>query len=170
MIDWAVIAAIAALGAVTMSTPVADSARLSVKLRQRREHARTIERMLRAAGFDDRAVKAAIVNAIRESGLNPLAIGDSGHSVGLFQLSDWGAGKGMTVAARQNPVTNIQTIIDRELKSSSVFGKAFRAVASNPASSAEDVAAAFTVYVERPMDKAGEALKSRSIVRSLWGA
>ncbi len=46
-----------------------------------------------------------------ESGLDPLIIGDSGHSVGAYQLHDEGAGAGMSVEARQNPDTNIRKAI-----------------------------------------------------------
>lgn len=41
-----------------------------------------------------------------ESGLNPNAIGDGGHSVGLFQFNDLGAGKGMSRAQRMDPMFN----------------------------------------------------------------
>lgn len=42
---------------------------------------------------------------LSESGGNPSAIGDSGHSVGLFQLHDQGYGHGMG-DARFDPLTN----------------------------------------------------------------
>lgn len=55
---------------------------------------------------------AAVVNAYAESRLNPMAIGDNGASVGLFQLHEKGAGKGMTVAQRQDPAQNAARIFD----------------------------------------------------------
>lgn len=58
---------------------------------------------------------AAVVNARAESDLSNQAIGDNGHSVGLFQLSDLGAGRGMSVAERKDPRVNVRTII-RETK------------------------------------------------------
>jgi hypothetical protein len=42
---------------------------------------------------------------------NPAAAGDSGHSVGLFQLHDAGQGTGMSVAERSDPETNIRKAI-----------------------------------------------------------
>lgn len=54
---------------------------------------------------------AACANAYAESRLDPMAVGDSGHSIGLFQCYDQGAGKGYTVEQRQDPVTNCAIII-----------------------------------------------------------
>lgn len=45
----------------------------------------------------------------QESGFNPTVIGDNGHSVGLMQLHDQGAGAGMSVAERQNIDINLGT-------------------------------------------------------------
>lgn len=46
-----------------------------------------------------------IVNATvkAESGMNPNAMGDNGHSIGLFQMHDQGAGAGMSAADRADP-------------------------------------------------------------------
>jgi hypothetical protein len=51
-----------------------------------------------AAGGDP---ALALAVARQESGLNPQARGDSGHSVGLFQENDQGAGYGLTDEDRQ---------------------------------------------------------------------
>lgn len=48
----------------------------------------------------------ALALAKAESSLNPNAIGDNGHSVGLFQLHDQGQGAGQSVAQRQDPRHN----------------------------------------------------------------
>lgn len=55
------------------------------------------------------SVPAALPAAIAhwESGFNPNAIGDAGHSIGLMQLHDQGAGYGWTIAQRRDPATNI---------------------------------------------------------------
>lgn len=58
--------------------------------------------------------KLAVAIMLQESGGNPDAIGDNGHSVGLFQLNDQGEGAGMTVQAREDPATNA-TIALREV-------------------------------------------------------
>jgi hypothetical protein len=62
-----------------------------------------------AAGFHWLAIPA-VVNAYAESRLNPLASGDGGHSIGLFQLHDAGAGAGMSLAARLDPAQNAARI------------------------------------------------------------
>lgn len=47
-----------------------------------------------------------------ESGGNPNVIGDSGHSVGLFQLnSAGGSGTGLSVAQREDPVTQFNVMV-----------------------------------------------------------
>lgn len=57
-----------------------------------------------AAIAADRDVPRELVLAVilQESGGDPDAIGDDGHSVGLMQLHDRGEGSGMTVEDRQN--------------------------------------------------------------------
>lgn len=62
-----------------------------------------ITRVANELGVDP---KLALAIAKQESGLDPMAIGDGGHSVGLFQLNDQGEGAGMSVADRQNAETN----------------------------------------------------------------
>lgn len=54
----------------------------------------------------ERELVTALVEA--ESGWNPNAVGDSGHSVGLGQLHDQGAGAGMSVEDRKNPDINLR--------------------------------------------------------------
>lgn len=49
---------------------------------------------------------ALVVNAWHESRLDPMAIGDNGDSVGLYQLNRKGGGSGMTVAERQDVTTS----------------------------------------------------------------
>src|SRR4029450_13161498 len=48
----------------------------------------------------------------QESGGDPRAVGDHGHSVGLFQLHDQGMGAGLSVADRQNPGLNAAVALD----------------------------------------------------------
>lgn len=51
-------------------------------------------------------VPACVANAYAESRLDPMAIGDGGRSVGLFQLNVNGGGSGMTTEERQDPRRN----------------------------------------------------------------
>lgn len=53
-----------------------------------------------------RFILAAQIN--QESGWDPFAVGDSGHSIGLLQLHDQGQGAGMSVIERQDPATNLR--------------------------------------------------------------
>ncbi|MCK6544408.1 transglycosylase SLT domain-containing protein [Myxococcota bacterium] len=48
-----------------------------------------------------------------ESGGNPNAIGDNGHSVGLFQMHDQGAGHGMSVEQRKDPRVQFETMMPK---------------------------------------------------------
>ncbi len=48
-----------------------------------------------------------------ESGGNPNAIGDNGHSVGLFQLHDRGVGHGMSVEQRKDPHVQFEAMMPR---------------------------------------------------------
>lgn len=52
--------------------------------------------------------RSSVAIAWSESQFDPTAVGDQGNSVGLFQLHSAGRGSGMTVAARQDPETNIR--------------------------------------------------------------
>lgn len=78
-----------------------------------RANASIIEREMRAAGFPAVVVAAAIINAYAESRLNASARSRPPEdSVGLFQLNARGAGAGMSVAERQDPVLNTRRIVE----------------------------------------------------------
>lgn len=125
------------------------------------EMAAIIEKEFRAAGFSDAVIAAAIVNAIAESNLNPNAVGDSGRSIGLFQLHEKGGGYGMSVADRKNPTLNTQRIIQEAKKA-----KGFMAVVNSGETRIPVLSAAFSTYVERPANKAlAEAHRSALAVR-----
>jgi hypothetical protein len=124
-----------------------------------------IEREFLAAGLPLSIACAAVVNAVAESGLNPSAPGDSGHSIGLFQLHDGGAGKGMSVADRKDPAINTRRII-KEVKDS--FGKELRRLASQGATIAQ-LSAIFSRDIERPKDKQGEMDKRYAKAEKMFG-
>lgn len=102
-------------------------------------------------------VAAAIINAIAESGLNPDAVGDSGNSVGLFQLNSGGAGHGMSLEERKDSLTNVRTILEREVLAGG--GKNLISQAIKGASPSK-LAAIFSRDVERPRDTEG-AMRTR---------
>jgi hypothetical protein len=122
-----------------------------------------IEAAFLSAGYPLPVAAAAVVNAYAESTLNPKAIGDSGRSVGLFQLSIRGAGAGMSVAERQDPATNIRTLLAREKRT---LGKV-KALADGGAPLA-DVVAAFSTLVERPGNKPYEELRRKALLLRLF--
>ena len=64
------------------------------------ENSRIIYDSLTSYGFSDLIAKAAIVNAYAESGLRSSAVGDSGNSIGLFQVHRNGAA---TLVSKNNP-------------------------------------------------------------------
>lgn len=106
------------------------------------------------AGLSERAQAAAVANAYHESGLNPMASGDSGNSIGLFQLNKYGAGGGMTVESRQDPLINIRTILEREVLAKR--GESFRA-ADAAGADCGVLAAIFSREIERPAADHGNA-------------
>ena len=126
-----------------------------------RGQAERIERAFRAAGYADGTIAAAIVNAYAESALNPLAVGDAGRSVGLFQLNDRGAGRGYSTAERQSPDRNIAILLDRERRAIGKVDAAARA-----GESVAKLSAMFSTLVERPSaTTAAEAYRSALAVR-----
>lgn len=119
-----------------------------------RAAASVIEREFLAAGHTAEATAAAIVNALAESGLDPAASGDSGRSIGLFQLHEKGAGAGLSVAQRKDPVTNTRTILGVVRGN---YGKRFREtalVAGTGVGAIAKLAAVFSSDIERPREKA----------------
>lgn len=128
----------------------------------RLQNALIIVREFTTAGLPLGVALAAIVNADHESGLNHMAIGDKGKSVGLFQLHENGGGKGMSVADRQNPQLNARRIISeyvaarsrtsgRDLSKggASIPAPSLDGALSNGATVAQ-MAGLFGFHVERP--------------------
>ena len=112
------------------------------------------------AGLPDRIAAAAIVNAWAESGLDANVLGDSGHSVGLFQLHDKGGGHGLTVEYRRDPRNNVKTILQREVLKPR--GNVLRQRAAEGAGVGE-LAAIFSRDIERPKDKQGNMDKRKTM-------
>jgi len=114
-----------------------------------------IEGYFLAEGYSNNLIAAAIAAAFQESGLNPMAMGDckdgkpkscdNCSAMGLFQLSDYGAGAGMSCIARWNPVINIKTILEKE--KSTIMGVEKKA--KDPKATIEDLAYMFGKAVEK---------------------
>jgi hypothetical protein len=130
------------------------------------ENASIIEKVFRDAGMPDSVIAAAIVNAYAESNLRAGVTGDSGHSVGLFQLHDRGGGSGMSVEERQDPEINAKTILEREVLAEK--GQELLAKAKSGASVAE-LSAIFSRDIERPRDKEGAMARREKLAEDMFG-
>lgn len=153
-----------ALPAYGVGNNVVSLIKKKLTLKQRR-NATIIAEEFAKAGLPPIAAAAAIANAWAESKLNEKAEGDGGHSWGLFQLNDWGAGHGLTVEYRIDPRNNAQTILNREVLKG--FGKAFRQRLAEGARVGE-LAAIFCRDIERPKDKEGEMAKRSDLAETMF--
>lgn len=147
------------------SSPVVDLVRQKSRIplnSDQLEMMEVIENVLQAEGFTQPAIVAAFANALEESALDPNASGDNGHSIGLFQLHDSGVGKGMSVAERRDPIINTRKIAESAKESR--FMQYMRET-NDP----QILAAAFSKYVERPRDQAGNMASRAGTVRKLLG-
>lgn len=129
------------------------------------ENRAIIRALFLAAGLPLAVAKAAEVNAQWESaGWNNRAVGDGGKSVGLFQLHENGAGRGMSVAERMDPARNTLRIIDEVRSSHGVLLlEAARAGLRLP-----ELAAIFSRDIERPADRAGEMKRRAELAKQLY--
>jgi hypothetical protein len=130
-------------------------------------NAQIIAEEFSAAGLHKRIGAAAIVNAWHESGLRAGAIGDSGHSVGLFQLHDKGGGHGLTVEFRADPRNNTRTILEREVLAKR--GDKLRQRAADGAGVGE-LAAIFSRDIERPANVEGNMTKRKATAEAWFPA
>lgn len=72
----------------------------------------TFARYAGAQAADPQLMAIIAAGALAESGFNPRAVGDSGHSVGLFQMHDRGAGAGLG-DARYDPEVQARVMVPR---------------------------------------------------------
>ena len=153
-----------ALPAYGVGNSVISLIKKKLTLAQRRNATIIAEEFL-AAGLPPVVAAAAIANAYAESKLNAAAVGDSGHSIGLFQLSDWGAGHDLSVEYRLDPRNNTKTILSREVLGK--FGKNLRARAAEGARVGE-LAAIYCRDIERPKDIEGESQKRSDLAETMF--
>jgi len=151
-------------GALFGSDPrhVADGALLLSEAQ--RTNARTIESVLADAGISDTTIAAAVVNAYAESGLNASAVGDSGNSIGLFQLNmPKGAGRGHSAQELKDPRKNAEIILSVERSAISKIEDAVRAGAGLAAATA-----LWTKLVERPKNVVSDMAKRQALALRLY--
>ena len=144
------------------ATPIVDSIKKKLTAGQR-DAARAIEITMRRAGVPEVVIKGAIVNAYRESKLNPAAVGDNGHSWGLFQANYKGAAAGVSHASvvLLEPVNATRNILHRALFTP--YGAPVLR-----AKDAVEAAELWTRRVERPADPDGQAAISRKLAADWW--
>jgi|GEM_PF-6138487 len=130
-------------------TSILDNGYLDHLNPTQKENAQIIERVFREYNLPDNIIAAAIVNAMAESSLDANANSKDEDSVGLFQLNIKGAGHGMTIEERKDPVKNARTIIIREILTER--GVRLLQAAADGASIAK-LAAIFSKDIERPVD------------------
>lgn len=125
---------------------------------QKREMAVLILDEFKAARIPAGLALAAVANSIRESALDPIASGDNGHSIGLFQINDLG-GRIEFDFDRTDPRANTQHIIRELFKMWAKKGKIGRYQAERSLQEAYDdgatvpeMAALFAAIVEGPKD------------------
>ncbi|MGR9276132.1 phage tail tip lysozyme [Rhizobium leguminosarum] len=115
------------------------------------------------AGYGSLQQITAIANAIAESNLNPKAVGDGGHSHGLFQLNqNGGVGEHFKDAELQDPERNISIMLDHIAKHEKSADVAFRGTTS--------LLAAVTIFVrnfEKPANQPAAIAKRVNIAREL---
>jgi Phage tail lysozyme len=126
---------------------------------------KAIEEVFLSADMPENLIAAAVANSYHESGWNAEAVGDGGHSIGLFQLNDWGAGSGLTVEYRKDPRNNARTILDREVLAKR--GKALRDAAAQGTGVGE-LAAIFSRDIERPADKEGNMASRKALAEAMF--
>src|SRR5262249_261868 len=117
----------------------------------------TLSALARAAQDAGVPYNVALAVAMAESGLNPKARGDGGHSIGLFQLNDQGEGAGMSVAQREDPYTNAVTAL-----------RQFAAVAAQDPSVINDPGR-WAALAQRPADPDGYATRVNNLLQSGFG-
>jgi len=115
--------------------------------------AESVEEQLILAGLSARMARAATVNAYAESKLNPIAIGDNGRSVGIFQLSSRGLGRNMTVAQRMDVKLSTAKIARTVLKDGVLMDM------QRECAPLEDMVKAFTIRIERPKNSKLKAIE-----------
>ena len=142
-------------GIVEIRTPQMHPLEESLDKKQA-EIAIQIETVLIDKGIKPRLARAATVNAIAESNLNPNIIGDSGNSVGVFQLNKNGMGKNMSIESRKDIKISTEKVANAMLKDR------FMMALQERCAPIEEMIRHFTLRIMRPSNK---EVKSRQRVR-----
>lgn len=93
-------------------------------------------------GNDPQFMAILAAGAYAESGWNPRAVGDGGHSIGIFQMHDRGAGAGLSVEQRQDPNVQAQHMIPRYIDGYNRYRNQYQGA---------QLASMVAAYAERPL-------------------
>lgn len=106
-----------------------------------------IEQVLIDKGICSRLARAATVNAIAESNLDPNAVGDHGKSVGVFQLHENGMGKNMSISDRKDVSISATKVANAMLKDKTMM------LLQKRCAPIDDMIRHFTTHIMRPSNK-----------------
>lgn len=126
------------------------------------QQVKIIEEIFEEAGLEDNIIAAGIVNAWAESKLDPTAVGDSGASIGLFQLHEDGLGHRLSETYRKNPYLNAQVVAVQIKKNKKLVRMAAQG-ASIP-----QLAAEFSTQIMRPRHNKRERSKRWRMAQDLF--
>lgn len=115
---------------------------------EQRDTAILIEENFDKLSIPKNITAAAIVNGIAESGLKTGIIGDSGSSVGLFQLNKNGLGNKLSVEQRQDPNVNSMVVGIQVLKNKTLLSK------EESGATVSELTSIFTKEIMRPEEAA----------------
>ena len=128
--------------------------------KERSDNARRIFKAFKKEGYSDGVSLAAVVNADYESRLSNKAVGDSGKSVGLFQVH---SKHGLSVKDRMKPDVNIKFILGDMAKNGMTVVDMDEDGASVAALSGR-----FAHDVERPSDRTASLVSRASHAKKLF--
>jgi hypothetical protein len=109
--------------------------------------AKVIEETLISKGITPRLARAATINAYAESKLNPIAVGDHGRAVGVFQLHSMGMGNKMSHEQRVNVRTSAERVALALAKDEVILKM------QDECASMDKLVSAFAVRIMRPSNK-----------------
>lgn len=131
---------------------------------EKAEVAIKIEDTLVKSGIAPRLARAATVNAIAESNLNPAAIGDKGKAVGVFQLHSGGMGSDMSIESRKDVDVSARKVARAIIKDKKMMSL------QEKCASIEEMVRSFTIRIMRPKNMLVKAEQRVEMGKKILGA
>ncbi len=120
-----------------------------------------LEQVLIDNGITPRLARAATVNALAESNLDPNVIGDSGNSVGVFQLNRRGMGKNMSIESRKDVTVSSIKVANAMRKDKVMMSLQERCA------SIDEMIRQFTLRIMRPSNKVKKSLQRVKLAKKV---